>query len=268
MQLGGKKQIENVPNALAKQMLKKTDGERQIMAKPGVIQNSIYGVDIQPIASEISKLRCFLSLIIDETIVDDAENRGIQALPNLEFKFVTANTLIGLEEKQWPKALLIWANRWIARQLKPYETNITSLWRWKIKLKKDFEEVQNKIFKQEIAGGGQNKRALQLASWNPFGNESNTWFDPYWMYGVEKFDIVIGNPPYVSVKSISKELKQYFAQKYLSGKGRLNLYTLFIERGFNILREKGVLGYIVPDNLYSNIEYRFTRKLLTENTVL
>ena len=95
------KQIENVPNALAKQMLKeKLDGESaDYVRKLGVIQNSIYGVDIQPIASEISKLRSFLSLVIDETIIDDAENRGIQALPNLEFKFVTANTLIGLEEK-------------------------------------------------------------------------------------------------------------------------------------------------------------------------
>ena len=61
---------------------------------------------------------------------------------------------------------------------------------------KDFEEVQNRIFKQEIASDVQNKRALQLASWKPFSNESNTWFDPYWMYGVEKFDIMIGNPPY------------------------------------------------------------------------
>lgn len=264
------KQIENVPNALAKQMLKeKLDGESaDYVRKLGVIQNSIYGVDIQPIASEISKLRSFLSLVIDETIIDDAENRGIQALPNLEFKFVTANTLIGLEEKN-VSVIDFGQTDKLQDQLKTIRNQYLQAYgEEKIKLKKDFEEVQNKIFKQEIAGGGQNKRALQLASWNPFGNESNTWFDPYWMYGVEKFDIVIGNPPYVSVKSISKELKQYFAQKYLSGKGRLNLYTLFIERGFNILREKGVLGYIVPDNLYSNIEYRFTRKLLTENTVL
>ena len=66
--------------------------------KLGVIQHSIYGVDIQPIAAEISKLRSFLSLIIDENIDDNAPNRGIEPLPNLEFKFVTANTLISLDE--------------------------------------------------------------------------------------------------------------------------------------------------------------------------
>ncbi|MCX7545996.1 hypothetical protein [Marinicella gelatinilytica] len=101
------KQLANVPNALAKQILKKKlDGESaDYIRKLGVIQNSIYGVDIQPIASEISKLRSFLSLVIDETIVDDADNRGIQALPNLEFKFVTANTLVGLEENKKQGAL-------------------------------------------------------------------------------------------------------------------------------------------------------------------
>lgn len=66
--------------------------------KLGIIQNSIYGVDIQPIAVEISKLRFFLSLIVDEKIDDGKTNRGIKPLPNLEFKFVAANSLIGLPE--------------------------------------------------------------------------------------------------------------------------------------------------------------------------
>ncbi len=64
--------------------------------KLGIISNCLYGVDIQPIASEIAKLRCFLSLIIDEKIDDNLDNRGILPLPNLEFKFVTANTLLDL----------------------------------------------------------------------------------------------------------------------------------------------------------------------------
>lgn len=61
-----------------------------------IIRDSIYGVDIQPIAVEIAKLRCFLSLVVDEIVLENEENRGIEPLPNLEFKFVAANTLIGL----------------------------------------------------------------------------------------------------------------------------------------------------------------------------
>lgn len=61
-----------------------------------IIRDCIYGVDIQPIAVEISRLRCFLSLIVDEIVSDNEDNRGIEPLPNLEFKFIAANTLVGL----------------------------------------------------------------------------------------------------------------------------------------------------------------------------
>ncbi|VGO22311.1 DNA methyltransferase family protein [Pontiella sulfatireligans] len=62
--------------------------------KLGIIQNSVYGVDIQPVAIEIAKLRFFLTLVVDEKIDDAEDNRGILPLPNLDFKFVAANTLI------------------------------------------------------------------------------------------------------------------------------------------------------------------------------
>ena len=62
-----------------------------------LIQNSIYGVDIQPIAVTIAKLRFFISLVIEQKPNDNADdNYGIRPLPNLETKFVAANTLIGL----------------------------------------------------------------------------------------------------------------------------------------------------------------------------
>jgi len=250
------KQIENVPNALAKQILKdKLDGESaDYVRKLGVIQNSIYGVDIQPIASEISKLRSFLSLVIDETIIDDAENRGIQALPNLEFKFVTANTLIGLEEKNI-SVMDFGQTDELQDQLKSIRKQYLQAYgEEKAQLKKDFDDIQTKIFKQEIAGGGQNKRALQLASWKPFSNESNTWFDPYWMYGVEKFDIVIGNPPYVSfgargVGKLIKEKKELLRSLFKnSAEYKINIYALFMEKGINLMSSKGVNSYIVPDS--------------------
>jgi len=63
-----------------------------------LIENSIYGVDIQPIAVQIAKLRFFISLIVDQNTDEDKENLGILPLPNLETKFVAANTLIGFEK--------------------------------------------------------------------------------------------------------------------------------------------------------------------------
>lgn len=61
-----------------------------------LIENCIYGVDIQPIAVQIAKLRFFISLVVDQKVDDARPNRGIRALPNLETKFVAANTLIGI----------------------------------------------------------------------------------------------------------------------------------------------------------------------------
>ncbi len=265
------KQIENVPNALAKQMLKeKLDGESaDYVRKLGVIQNSIYGVDIQPIASEISKLRSFLSLVIDETIVDDAENRGIQALPNLEFKFVTANTLIGLEEKQQAQGAFDFGQTdELQDQLKTIRNQYLQAYgEEKNQLKKDFDDIQNKIFKQEIAGGGQNKRALQLASWNPFGNESNTWFDPYWMYGVDKFDIVIGNPPYVDSETMvsrDPEFREKLKEKYKYASGNWDLFVVFIECGINFLKENGIFSYIIPNKLISAKYAKTAREEINE----
>lgn len=62
-----------------------------------LIENCIYGVDIQPIAIQISKLRFFISLVVDQNINDDpTDNFGIRPLPNLEAKFVAANSLVRL----------------------------------------------------------------------------------------------------------------------------------------------------------------------------
>jgi len=63
-----------------------------------LIENCIYGVDIQQIAIQISKLRFFISLIVDQKVNDAKPNRNILSMPNLETKFVAANTLIGLDK--------------------------------------------------------------------------------------------------------------------------------------------------------------------------
>lgn len=62
-----------------------------------LIQNSIYGVDIQPIACQIAKLRFFISLVIEQNQTAGLPNLGIEPLPNLETKIVAADTLIGLQ---------------------------------------------------------------------------------------------------------------------------------------------------------------------------
>jgi hypothetical protein len=65
-----------------------------------LIENCIYGVDIQDVATQISKLRFFISLVIEQKTNKEKENFGIRPLPNLEMKFVTANTLVNIDNQE------------------------------------------------------------------------------------------------------------------------------------------------------------------------
>jgi adenine-specific DNA-methyltransferase len=78
-----------------------------------LIENHIFGVDIQPIAVQISKLRFFISLIVEQRVDSERRNLGIRPLPNLETKFVAADTLIGL-----PTQLDVFANSNLIENLK------------------------------------------------------------------------------------------------------------------------------------------------------
>ncbi len=171
-----------------------------------LIENCIYGVDIQPIAIQISKLRFFISLVVDQKTNDNpAENFGIRPLPNLEAKFVAANTLIGLVKKD--------ASLFDSAEIKAKENEL-KIAKHKIfgaktvRTKRKYKNIVNDL-RQEIAdmlyanGAVGNDEARQLASWDMFDqNASSPFFDPEWMFDVkEGFDIVIGNPPYISYYS-------------------------------------------------------------------
>lgn len=261
-------QVRLIPNPVARKNLKtKLEKSTSDYArKLGVIQNSIYGVDIQPIAAEISKLRSFLSLVIDENIDDDAENRGIEPLPNLEFKFVTANTLLGLPEAKDQQLGMFddFEELQALEQLR--EEYLQSYGDKKQKIKEQFLKTQKKAFKgSHNLFADQNSRSYKLISWNPFNNEKSSWFDPQWMFGVDKFDIVIGNPPYgVSVKGDFRKnvLKQ------LAKVPDYEIYYFFIEVSKKFLIHKGTLTYIIPNTFLFNVFASNYREKLLDNWAL
>jgi hypothetical protein len=256
------KQLEKIDNALVRKTMetKLNQANSDYIRKLGVIQHSIYGVDIQPIAAEISKLRSFLSLIIDENIDDNHPdgNRGIEPLPNLEFKFVTANTLISLDEGNTVGKSMSFdfgETSDLQNQLQKIRSAyLQATPTDKQKLKTDFEKLQTQIYKNELKAGGQNKRAQQLAAWKPFSNDSSGWFDPDWMFGVEKFDVVIGNPPYVDSETMvlrDNAFRNYLRDTYDFADGNWDLFIVFIEKGLKLTKSDGVFSYIVPNKLIS-----------------
>ncbi len=229
-----------------------------------LIENCIYGVDIQPVATQISKLRFFISLVVDQKVRKDEPNFGIRPLPNLETKFVTANTLVGIQKEN---------SLFYTDEVKSLESELKKIRHklfsartkeTKLKYRKKDEELRNKIADVLKEQGLPLDDAKKLASWDPYDqNASSPFFDPEWMFDIkEGFDVVIGNPPYISVKGISIEFKKLFNQLFETAKGRFNLFTLFIEKSINILKSKGVLTFIIPEGILSNIEYIYSRKYL------
>ncbi len=230
--------------------------------KLGIIQSSIYGVDIQPIAADISKLRFFLSLIVDERIDDTKPNRGVEPLPNLEFKFVTTNSLIGL-----PKTTELYeSSEDIEKLRKLREFYFTSYGEDKRKIEKEFLEIQKRMFESSLKWSAQESQTLKLSQWNPFSNEPSSWFSPDWMFGVrDGFDIVIANPPYIEFKKLPIVHKRRIEEQYLSAKGKYDLYVVFIELTNKLLLDSGIMTFINPIMFMKRDYGSAIRKFISKN---
>jgi hypothetical protein len=231
------------PDPLVRKVLERKSDQPNYLHKLGIIRDAIYGVDIQSIAVEIAKLRCFLSLIVDETIDDTQSNRGVEPLPNLEFKFVCANTLISLP-KQNKQQTMFEDKDSIGELKKLRDEYLNSYGLGKKTIEERFRKVQTKMFEHSINWANHETQTSKLSQWDPFSFESNPWFDPEWMFGIKDgFDIVIANPPYQEI-SIQQE-KEYY-QKYYKEvlSGHYDLYIFFFKKAFDLTCHNRFVAFI------------------------
>ena len=242
--------LAKLPNELLRNEIR-SNPSLDYIRKLGIIESSIFGVDIQESAVEISRLRFFLSLIVDQEIQENKENRGIEALPNLDFKFVSANTLISLNNHSRQGTLSDPEIEDLVFRLKALRSRFFNEHTEKEILKTQFVSIQKQLT-QKYSKVLSNVMSKKLADWEPFEHKASDWFDPEWMFGVtEGFDIVIGNPPYIQLQK--KELipeymsKAYKAEGYLTFKSTGDIYSLFYEKGFDLLRKDGILCYITSN---------------------
>lgn len=217
-----------------------------------LIENCIYGVDIQPIAVQIAKLRFFISLVVDQTVDDGRPNRGVRPLPNLETKFVAANTLIGIPRPQ-QMALrdpaIEQTERALAEVRKRHFAARTQA--TKEKYRREDQRLRGELAALLRQDGWGRDTAAQLAAWDPYDQNAHAdFFDPEWMFGVtEGFDVVIGNPPYVRQEQLGA-FKPLLQQQYACYTGTADLYVYFFERGLRLLRPGGVLTYISSNKYF------------------
>ena len=233
-----------------------------------LIQNCIFGVDIQAIAVQISKLRFFISLAIEQSLDHSAENYGIKALPNLETRFVIADTLLPLGRSSQQSL----ADTPLMQERKERLMSIRERYfrtpdpDVKARLRDEDESLRREIASILEAVGMPKSDADRLVEWSPYGQNSvATWFDPKYMFNVSGgFDVIIGNPPYVNMNKRSDLKRKYGTLGYRTYRAKGDLYQLFVERGMMCVSETGYLSYIVSNSWMNTDAGANTRRLLCD----
>ena len=231
-----------------------------------LIQNGVYGVDIQPIACQIAKLRFFISLVIEQEPDPGAPNIGVKPLPNLETRFVAADTLVGIGNE--PQGVLrsdaVRALEDRLRRVRERHFNARTR-ADKIDLAQEDRELRAVLADELERVGFAHDSARAVAEWDPYDqNTRATWFDPEWMFGVAGgFDAVIGNPPYVESRNnlLSEQAKQaYGNQVRLDWDDSLprgsDLLIYFLARGAKLLHVSAAsCGCLITQNAWLSTDY-------------
>ena len=217
--------------------LSENEGRSAYSFKRHAIQTSIYGVDIDPGAVDIAKLRLWLSLVVDEE-----DYTRIKPLPNLDYKIVCGNSLLSVEKNLF--------NHQIFAELE--------------QRKQEYFEETNPDRKTEL-------RTRIQGLIKTIANQDETFdFEVYFseVFQQQKgFDVVIGNPPYVRQEQI-KHLKDQLKKIYNCYTGTADLYVFFYEKGLNLLREQGVLTYISSNKWFRAAYGKKLRQLISHDTQL
>ena len=247
--------------------------DNAVSIKRHIIQNNIYGVDIERGAVDIARLRFWLSLIVDE--------KSPETLPNLDFKIMQGNSLLeqykGIDlskmtEKKGSVECTIFDNMldFYSMKLRDKLSEYYACYEHekKIELRKQIAD----IVKLEIT---EQRIDIDFKDIDLSGNSDfflwHTWFHDVFSQPVKNgFDIVIGNPPYGA--KYDKQIKQYYKNTYVTAKnikgvqkGSLDTYTLFIEQGYNLLKKDGCFAYIVPISLTSSDSLTGVHRMLMAN---
>ena len=196
--------------------------------KNHAIHHCLYGVDIDAGAVEICKLRLWLSLVVDEQRID-----VIEPLPNLDYKIVRGNSLIGMPDDVMRDQQL---EKEIEQLMEKYYAETDK------QAKRDLKEKIDGKIKQLL------KSAEQFTNY-PIDFDFKLFFHEVFK---EKngFDVVIGNPPY------GAKIKGTYRQAAVSFIGKVpdfEIYYFFIDLSGKLLKDGGNLSYIIPNTFLFNV---------------
>ena len=225
-----------------------TNGLKQ--KKLEIVKNNIYGVDIEPMAIEFSKLRVWLSLIIDHK----PNGTELPSLPNLEFKFVCANSLIDLKDK----------NIVATKELEELRDNY---FHFDARNSRNGKFKKKKAIKEELDFIRLSKSQKRF---NPFDLSKHcNFFNPEIMFGIrDGFDVVIGNPPYIKEPNNKDAFDGLRESPYY--KGKMDIWYFFACKGLDISRENsGIITLIAQNNWVTSFgASEMRKKVIIDSQIL
>lgn len=257
------------------------DNGTAVNIKTHIIQNNIYGVDIEKGAVDIARLRFWLALIVDE--------KDPHALPNMDFKIMQGNSLLeqyeGVElsgmsideqKKRKTKKGQLWqatlafdekyALDNIQRAIKEYY--LTDNYNAKLSLRSIINEnVRNYIINLKGCTPDVQRKIERL----PIPNDKFFLWHIYFKEVFDKggFDIVIGNPPYNELRDLTQKEQDAYKKsnyhKYAKG-GRVNMFQYFYPLGIDMCNSKGIICFITQNSLLAEDSALENRKLIFTNT--
>lgn len=255
------------------------------------IKNCIYAADIEPSAVDIAQLRLWLSLVIDDEINPNADpnnplegHRNPTPLPNLEcnilcgdslidefegIKLINQNELLGTaivgdQTNIWGDSFSSILPRLIDAQDRLFRCDDTNK---KHEIMNEISAIKDMIILSQMEGVDSEivekyKESKMLAS------------KPYVLWQLDfarvfkqkgGFDIVIGNPPYVKIQNLDEHYVNHIKQEYKVATGKFDMYVLFVEKAFSLIKEGGVCCYIQPHRFLKAGYGKGLRNFLSEN---
>ena len=236
--------------------------------KKEIINNNLYGVDIEKGAVDIARLRFWLAIVVDET--------SPTALPNLDYKVMQGNSLLEsynrvdlshlMEDERFNDGTR--QGSFFDDIIEDSREELTVLQRAYFNCsdheeKKHIEEDIRAVINTQLSA---QHISLDLSdigdiAANTFFYLWHTWFAD--VFNAGGFDIVIGNPPYINVQLMSDSEKQLYRLTYSTFFKRCDMFCLFLELGLlKLSGPKGIVTLIIPSVIHSNMSYQKIREIV------
>ena len=216
-----------------------------------ILISHIYGVDIDSQAVEVTKLSLLLKVLEGESKENIQSQMKLfkeRALPDLGNNIKCGNSLIGSDFYNQQNLQLTEEDQ--------YKINVF-----------DWEKEFPEVFKSGGQSHGEARRSEDGQSHAiAEGDDGQSHDEARRSDG--GFDAVIGNPPYFSVSTLSKEEKEYFQIHYKTFSGTTDIYAIFYEKGYDVLAEKGFMAFITSNKWMRTKYGENLRRFFIENTTI